>query len=83
MQLRKYSTMHTFIREHLKCLSQLRILPNGEIHDVIRFLGAKGVKAAKIHFDPSEIYEENFMSNGMLRKWVRTFIDGCTNVHDV
>ncbi|GBM43605.1 hypothetical protein AVEN_210547-1 [Araneus ventricosus] len=30
----------------------------------------------------TEVYEENTMSEGMVRKWVRAFKDGRTNVHD-
>ncbi|XP_073976274.1 protein GVQW3-like [Rhodnius prolixus] len=54
-----------------------------EIRAVIRFLSTKGVKAAEIHREISEVYGENIMSSGMVRKWVRAFKDGRTNVHDV
>ncbi|GBM37810.1 hypothetical protein AVEN_84519-1 [Araneus ventricosus] len=53
-----------------------------EIRSVIHFLNAKFVKTAKIHRQTSEEYEENIMSEGMVRKWVRAFKDGLTNVHD-
>lgn len=53
-----------------------------EIRGVIRFLSAKGVKAAEIHRQISEVYGENIMSDGMVRKWVRAFKDGRQNVHD-
>lgn len=53
-----------------------------EIRAVIRFLNAKGVKAAEIHRQISEVYGEKTMSDGMVRKWVRAFKDGRTNVHD-
>ncbi|GBL55464.1 hypothetical protein AVEN_91243-1 [Araneus ventricosus] len=52
---------------------------DSEIRCVIRFLN---VKAAEIHQHASEFYEENFMSEGMIRKWFRAFKDGRTNVHD-
>lgn len=53
-----------------------------EVRSVIRFLNAKNVKPAEIHRQLVEIYGENVMSDGMVRKWVRQFNDGRTNVHD-
>ncbi|GBM97359.1 hypothetical protein AVEN_6013-1 [Araneus ventricosus] len=53
-----------------------------EVRSVIRFLKAKKVKLAEIHFQLVEIYGENVMTDGMVRKWVRQFNDGHTNVHD-
>ncbi|GBM24044.1 hypothetical protein AVEN_34001-1 [Araneus ventricosus] len=53
-----------------------------EVRSVIRFLNAKKVKPAEIHRQLVEIYGENVMTDGMVRKWVRQFNDGHTNVHD-
>ncbi|GBN01272.1 hypothetical protein AVEN_222629-1 [Araneus ventricosus] len=53
-----------------------------EVRSVIRFLNAKKVKPAEIHPQLVEIYGENVMTDGMVRKWVRQFNDGRTNVHD-
>ncbi|GBM71214.1 hypothetical protein AVEN_48587-1 [Araneus ventricosus] len=53
-----------------------------EVHPVIRFLNAKKVKPAEIQRQLVEIYGENVMTDGMVRKWVRQFNDGRTNVHD-
>ncbi|GBL93622.1 hypothetical protein AVEN_25621-1 [Araneus ventricosus] len=53
-----------------------------EVRSVIRFLNAKNVKPAEIHRQLVEIYGENAMTDGMVRKWVRQFNDGRTNVHD-
>ncbi|GBM94897.1 hypothetical protein AVEN_89818-1 [Araneus ventricosus] len=53
-----------------------------EVRSVIRFLNAKNVKPAEIHRQLVEIYGENVMADGMVRKWVRQFNDGRTNVHD-
>ncbi|GBN69608.1 hypothetical protein AVEN_25773-1 [Araneus ventricosus] len=53
-----------------------------EVRSVIRFLNAKKVKPAEIHRQLAEIYGENVMTDGMVRKWVRQFNDGRTNVHD-
>ena len=53
-----------------------------EVRGVIRFLSAKGVKAVDIHRQLCEVYGQNIMSDGMVRKWARAFKDGRTNVHD-
>ncbi|GBL89894.1 hypothetical protein AVEN_178327-1 [Araneus ventricosus] len=53
-----------------------------EMRSVIRFLNAKKVKPAEIHRQLVEIYGENAMTDGMVRKWVRQFNDGRNNVHD-
>ncbi|GBM39367.1 hypothetical protein AVEN_119033-1 [Araneus ventricosus] len=53
-----------------------------EVRSVIRFLNAKNVKPDEIHRQLAEIYGENVMIDGMVRKWVRQFNDGRTNVHD-
>ncbi|GBN66941.1 hypothetical protein AVEN_168209-1 [Araneus ventricosus] len=53
-----------------------------EVRSVIRFLNAKEVKPAEIHRQRVEIYGENVMTDGMVRKWARQFNDGRTNVHD-
>ncbi|GBN15728.1 hypothetical protein AVEN_135083-1 [Araneus ventricosus] len=53
-----------------------------EVHSVIRFLNAKKVKPAEIHRQLVEIYGENVMTDGMVRKWVRQFNDGRTNIQD-
>ncbi|GBL93360.1 hypothetical protein AVEN_219484-1 [Araneus ventricosus] len=53
-----------------------------EVRSVIRFLNAKKVKPAEIHRQLVEIYGENVMTDGIVRKWVRQFDDGRTNVHD-
>ncbi|GFW71246.1 HTH_48 domain-containing protein [Trichonephila clavipes] len=53
-----------------------------EVRAVIRFLCAQGFKSVDIHHQISEVYGENIMSDGMVRKWVRAFKDGRTNIHD-
>ncbi|GBM69716.1 hypothetical protein AVEN_88221-1 [Araneus ventricosus] len=47
-----------------------------EVRSVIRFLNAKNVKPAEIHRQLVEIYGENVMTDGIVRKWVRQFNDG-------
>jgi transposase len=55
---------------------------NCEIRSVIRFLNARNLKPADIHHHICEVYGENAISDGMVRKWVRKFNEGCDNVHD-
>ncbi|GBO27296.1 hypothetical protein AVEN_6847-1 [Araneus ventricosus] len=52
------------------------------VRSVIWFLNAKNVDAAEIHSQLVEIYGENVMTVGMVRKWIRQFNDGRINVHD-
>jgi hypothetical protein len=47
-----------------------------EIRSVIRFVNARNVKPADIHCQICEVYGENAMSDGMVRKWVRKFNEG-------
>ncbi|GBN01656.1 hypothetical protein AVEN_102789-1 [Araneus ventricosus] len=51
------------------------------VHSVIRFLNINNVKQAEIR-QLVEIYGENVMTDGMVRKWIRQFNDKHTNVHD-
>ncbi|GFT51453.1 HTH_48 domain-containing protein [Trichonephila clavipes] len=53
-----------------------------EVRAVIRFLCAQGFKSVDIHHQINEVYGENIMSDEMVRKWVRAFKDGRTNIHD-
>ncbi|GBM59277.1 hypothetical protein AVEN_66218-1 [Araneus ventricosus] len=53
-----------------------------EVHSVIRFLNTKKDKPSEIHRQLVEIYGENVLTDGMVRKWVRQFNHGRTNVHD-
>ncbi|GBN57012.1 hypothetical protein AVEN_16475-1 [Araneus ventricosus] len=53
-----------------------------EVRSVIRSLNAKKVKPAEIHRQLVEIYGENVITDGKVRKWVRQFNYGRTNVHD-
>jgi transposase len=49
---------------------------------VIRFLNAKNVCLAEIYRQVCEVYGENAVSDGMVRRWCRMFSEGRTNVHD-
>jgi hypothetical protein len=53
-----------------------------EIQSVTHFLNVRNVKPADIHRQICEVYGENAMSDGMVRKWVRQFNKGRENVHD-
>ena len=53
-----------------------------EIWSVIHFLNVRNVKPADIYRQIFEVYGENAISDGMMRKWVRTFNEGRDNVHN-
>ena len=53
-----------------------------EIRSVIRFLNARNVLPSEIHHQICQVYGDNAMSHGMVRKWVRMFNEGRENVHD-
>jgi hypothetical protein len=51
-----------------------------EIPAVIRFLHAKNMSAAEIHFELcAAVCGQNVMSEGNVKKWCRTFKDGRAN----
>ncbi|UYV67205.1 CSE4 [Cordylochernes scorpioides] len=53
-----------------------------ELRSVIRFLAAKKNSAKDIHTELCQVYGEGCMSSGMVRRWVREFENGRTDVHD-
>jgi len=53
-----------------------------EIRAVIRFLKARNVLPNEIHHQICQVYGDNVMSDGMVRKWVWMFNEGRENVHD-
>jgi len=53
-----------------------------EIRSVIRFLNSRNVLPSDIHHQICQVYGDNAMSDGMVRKWVRMFNEGRENVHD-
>ena len=55
---------------------------NCEMRSVIRFLKPRNVLPSEIHHQISQVYGDNAMSDGMVRKWVRMFSEGRENVHD-
>ena len=52
-----------------------------EMRSVIRFLNARNVLPSEIHHQICQVYGDNAMSDGMVRKWVRMFNEGRQNVH--
>jgi len=53
-----------------------------EIRFVIRFLYARIVLPSEIHHQICQVYGDNAMSEGIVRKCVRMFNVGRENVHD-
>ncbi|GFX71915.1 uncharacterized protein TNCV_1443381 [Trichonephila clavipes] len=53
-----------------------------KIRCVIRFLNAKKVKPIEIYRQICEVYGQNAMSDSMVRRWVRQFNEGRSEVHD-
>ena len=57
-----------------------------KIPSVIRFLNARIVLPSEIHHQICQVYGDNVMSDGMVRKWVRMFNAGretCTMTREV
>jgi len=53
-----------------------------EIRSVIRFLNLRNMLPSEIHHQICQVYGDNAMSDGMVRKWVRMFNERRENVHD-
>jgi len=53
-----------------------------EIRSAIRFLNARNVLPSEIHQQICQVFGDNAMSDGVVRKWVRLFNEGRENVHD-
>jgi len=53
-----------------------------EIRSVIRFLNARNVLASEIHHQLCQVYGDNAISDGMVRKWVR-MLRTCTMRREV
>ena len=47
-----------------------------EIWSVISFLNARKALPSEIHHQICQVYGDNAMNDGMVRKWVRMFTDG-------
>jgi len=53
-----------------------------KMQSVIRCLNARNVLPSESHHQICQVYGDNVMSEGMVRKWVRMFNEGLENVHD-
>ena len=53
-----------------------------EIGSEIRFLNARNVLPSEIHHQICQVYGDDAMSGGVVRKWSRMFNEGRQNVHD-
>jgi len=53
-----------------------------EIRSAIRFSNSRNVLPSEIHHQVCQVYGDNAMSDGMIRKWVRMFSEGRENVQD-
>jgi len=53
-----------------------------EIRSVICFFNATNVLPSEIHHQICQVYGDNVMSDGRVRKWVRMFNGGRENVRD-
>jgi len=53
-----------------------------EKQSVIRFLNARNVLPSEIYYQICQVFGDNAMSDGMVRKWVLMFNEGRENVHD-
>ena len=53
-----------------------------KIWSEIRFLNTRNMLPSEIHHQICQVYCDNVMSDGMVRKWVRMFNEGRENVHD-
>ena len=53
-----------------------------EMRCVIRFLNARNVLPSEIHHQICQVYGDNAMSDGMVRKWFRMSNEGREDVND-
>ena len=53
-----------------------------ETRSVIRFLNARNLLPSEIHYQISQVYGDNAMSDGMVRKLVQMFSERRENLHD-
>jgi len=52
------------------------------MRSVICFLNARNMLPSEIHHQICQVYGDNAMNNGMIRKWVRMFSEGREKVHN-
>ncbi|GBM82662.1 hypothetical protein AVEN_200566-1 [Araneus ventricosus] len=71
-------TLFCYINILLSLLNQTHKI----VRSVIRFLSARNLSAADIHWQIFEVYGATAMREGKVRKWARDFKAGRDNVHD-
>jgi hypothetical protein len=79
---RKADSVYVLFCE-FKMFKVIKCPTNCEIQSVNHFLNAKNVKPADIDHQICEVYGENAVNDGMVRKCVRMFNKGHDNVHDM
>jgi len=52
------------------------------MRSLISFFNARNVLPSEIHHQICQVYGDNAMSDGMVRKWVRMFSEGREMLHD-
>ena len=52
------------------------------IRSVICLVNARNVLQSEIHHQICQVYSDNALSDGVVRKWVRMFNEGRENVYD-
>ena len=55
------------------CVKHVEGAADCEIRSVFRFLNSRNVLPSEIHHQICQVYDDNAMSDGMVRKWVRMF----------
>jgi len=60
----------------------IEVATDCEMWSVIHFMNAMNVLPSAIHHQICQVYGDNAMSDGMVRKWVWMFNEGRENVHD-
>jgi len=60
----------------------IEVAADCEIRSVISFLNSRNVLPIEIHYQICQVYGDNAMSDGMVRKWIRMFNEGRENMHD-
>ena len=60
--------MFMFVPVRQTCLRQLKRPPTVKIRSVIRFLDVRNVLPSEIHHQIGQLYGDNAMSDGMVRK---------------
>jgi len=65
------------------CVKHAEGAADSEIRSVVRFfLKARNVLPSEVYHQICQVYGDNVMSDGVVRKWVRIFNERRENVHD-